>query len=131
MSVCILLVDDSPEILELLTLSYHARDDVRVVGKARNYDDAVKLLGSTVVDVISIDVHMGQFTGFDLCRTVRRARPDVFITMCSGDASFAAKQLAESCGAHYYLEKPIDFERIDRMLQVYNDWITVPSRAQG
>lgn len=121
MSMRMLLVDDSPELLDVMESMYRFKR-VDVVGTARGNEEAQDILNKKSVDVISIDIYMGKYCGFDLCRTVRRTLPHVFITMCSGEASVEMKDIASSCGSHYFLEKPIGVENIDALVQTYHEW---------
>ena len=87
--VRVLLVDDMPDILEVLELMFSFQPDVKVVGTARNNAEAQIVLNHKAVDIISIDIYMGSDNGFDLCRAVHRTMPQVFITMCSSEGSVA------------------------------------------
>ncbi|GMA64788.1 response regulator [Alicyclobacillus fastidiosus] len=122
MKVRVLLVDDSREALELLELLYSFRN-ADVVGTALNFEQAKEIIERNNIDIISIDINMGEFCGFDLCRTVRRTRPNVFITMCSASDSEQDQRMANSCGAHYYLQKPIGFNDIDELMKAYFLWL--------
>jgi response regulator of citrate/malate metabolism len=123
--ISVLLVDDMPEVLEVLELMFlHHNQAVKVIGKARNKDQADDILQNNTVDLISIDIHMGEHTGFDLCRTVHRTLPHTFITICSADGTEENKKLALSCGAHYFLQKPVDLGCVEQLLEEYHDWKT-------
>lgn len=119
MLIHILLVDDSPEILDILTDIYGERSDVRIVGTARTYDEAFKILNEQPVDMVSLDIRMGTFDGLDLCRMVRRRFPNVYIIMCSGESSPETKALAYTSGARDFIQKPFNVEDINRMLSDY------------
>lgn len=120
--ISVLLVDDMPELLEVLEMMLIRNPEVHVVGKARNINQADDILQNHTVDLISIDIHMGEYNGFDLCRTVHSTLPHTFITMCSGDGTEENKKFALSCGAHYFLQKPIGLDGIEQLFSEYYQW---------
>jgi CheY-like chemotaxis protein len=120
--VRVLLVDDSREVLEVLELVYSFHPSIAVVGTALNNVEALDFLKHNLVDVISIDINMGKYNGFDLCRTVRRTMPHVFITMCSAVASDENQRIAQSLGAHYFLQKPVGIDDIQQLIDAYYAW---------
>lgn len=122
--VRVLLVDDMPDILEVLELMFSFQPDVEIVGTARNNDEALAILKHKTVDIISIDIYMGSYNGFDLCRAIRRSMPNVFITMCSSEGSPANRRLALSLGAHFFLEKPIRLEDVQSLVSAYHNLLS-------
>lgn len=120
--VRILLVDDIPDALEVLEMIFAVNPNVEIVGTARNNDEALEVLKHTVVDLISIDIYMGMYNGFDLCRTVRRKMPQIFITMCSSEGSLENRRFASSLGAHFFLEKPVSIKNVSDLIDSYQQW---------
>jgi response regulator of citrate/malate metabolism len=119
MSFRVLLVDDRPEILEVLELLYSKVAELQIVGKARNIAEAKECLRLESVDVISIDIYLGCESGFDLCEFVTEAMPHIFITMCSSEGSTDNKRMAQSCGARFFLEKPVTIENLSDLVGAY------------
>jgi DNA-binding NarL/FixJ family response regulator len=119
--VRVLLVDDIPDILEVLELMFSFQPNVEVVGTVRNNDEALAVLKHKAVDIITIDIYMGNDNGFDLCRAVHRIKPQVFITMCSSEGSPSNRQMAMTLGAHYFLEKPIRLEDVQSLVGTYQN----------
>ncbi|MCL6446370.1 MAG: response regulator [Alicyclobacillus sp.] len=117
-----LLVDDSPEILEVLRMMCQATGEIEVVATARNNQEAMAALEHIDIDLISIDILMGSFNGLDLCRSVRRRSPDVFITICSAESSEDNRRLAASCGAQHFLDKPVRMEALNELIGAYRVW---------
>ncbi|MCL6442299.1 MAG: response regulator [Alicyclobacillus sp.] len=122
--VRVILVDDAPELLEVLKWMYSLHPDVQVVGTARNNDEALELLKRIEVDIISIDIYMGKYNGFDLCRSVRKMMSHIFVTMCSSEGSGENKRIADSLGAHYFLKKPVQPQHIQELIDTYLRWLS-------
>ena len=59
----VLLTDDSPTMLQVLTRLLSAQPDVTVVGTARDGEEAVALARSLKPDVITLDVQMPGMDG--------------------------------------------------------------------
>ncbi|MCC6738283.1 MAG: sigma-54-dependent Fis family transcriptional regulator [Planctomycetia bacterium] len=100
----ILVVDDSPDTLEVIrrNLSAVDYDVVTVSGVA----EALRALDSTRVDIVITDLRMPKVSGLDLVRHVRENRGDVQIIMITGYASVPGAVEAMRTGAHEYLAKP-------------------------
>lgn len=112
MRIRTLLVDDSPETLEALMLLYTSNPEMEVVGTATNAVEAVTFLESTSIDLISIDIYLGDDNGFHLCTRIHHLYPSVFIAMCSLEDDEVYKRIAEQAGARYFLSKPITLDDI-------------------
>jgi two-component system response regulator PilR (NtrC family) len=122
MSVRVLLVDDQPEILEVLELLYSMVSGLKIVGKARNISEAKECLRRQEVDVISIDIFLGRENGFDLCQFVTEAMPHIFITMCSSEGSADNRRTAQLYGARFFLEKPVKVENLTDLVGAYHQF---------
>lgn len=114
----ILLIDDEPMMLDLLTLNispagYHCI-------KKESAIDALKYLESNSVDLILLDVMMPDMDGWEACREIRKHwdTPIIMITALS-EKSDIVKGL--QYGADDYISKPFDEEellaRIDAVLR--------------
>lgn len=121
MTIRMLLVDDSPELLEMMESMYRFRS-VDIVGTARGNDEAHTILKRKPVDIVSIDIYMGEYCGFDLCRDIHRTMPEVFITMCSSEMSCEMKAIASSSGSHYCLGKPFGLADVEELVRAYYQW---------
>lgn len=116
MKLRVALVDDSTDTLEVLSLLYSQRDDVLLVGTAKTLEEAQELVGETEVDVLSLDIRIGNRNGIDLCRAVHRDFPHVYISMCSLESDDVMMRIAEEAGASYFMAKPVLLQDIDLML---------------
>jgi two-component system, OmpR family, alkaline phosphatase synthesis response regulator PhoP len=103
----ILIVDDEPDILELL--EYNLRKESFDVVKGQNGREAVRLALEHTPDVIVLDIMMPEMDGFEACKAIRAhptttAIPVIFLTAKSGEID---EILGLELGADDFVQKPI------------------------
>ena len=106
----ILVVDDSPETLELLerNLSSEGYNVLTAGGVV----DAIKMLDDNVVDLVITDFKMPKNTGMDLIRYVRENLRNTEVMMITGYATVEGAVDAIKAGAEEYLTKPFTDEEL-------------------
>ncbi|MBN8216844.1 MAG: EAL domain-containing protein [Spirochaetes bacterium] len=107
----LLLVEDDPELVHILTQGLLAMDypTPRVAGTGL---EALKAAGEKIPDLVLMDVMLqGEMDGFVTARRLRElgAIPIIFLT---GRHDQAALDLARSAEAYAYLLKPVDFREL-------------------
>jgi len=105
------LVDDESLALDRLGKLLRATRRVDVVGKTTNPKTAVHFLSSAQVDVVFLDIHMPELSGFQLLDQLPNQPPVVFTTAYD---QYALK--AFEVNSIDYLLKPIDSAHLDRAL---------------
>jgi len=100
----ILVVDDSPDTLEVLQRNLTAQG--YQVSTARSVSEATRRLETTPPDLVITDYKMPQVDGLDLVQFVRNNYRDVEIIMITGYPSIGGAIKAVQLGASDYLEKP-------------------------
>ncbi len=102
----ILVVDDEPVILDVLRRFLEA-DDRRLLlaGSAREALAAAE--ATQEIDVALIDKNLGDGSGLDVARALRRGKPDVEVILVTGYASLDTAIQAVQIGAFDYVTKPI------------------------
>jgi DNA-binding response OmpR family regulator len=104
-SLNILVVDDEPDLREMLTRSF-AREGHRVVAVADG-QAAIDRAGSDHFDIVLLDVALGPGPdGYEVCRTLRSRRNVVPIIMLTALDSEADAVLGLEAGADDYVTKP-------------------------
>lgn len=110
----VLLVDDEPQSLEALRHSLGVFSYVTVAGTAGSGSEAVAFLQRETVDLVFLDIEMGDVSGFDLARNIQTAYPNILIVFQTGHAGFALD------GYEYkpldFLVKPVNLLRLERIL---------------
>jgi DNA-binding response OmpR family regulator len=107
----ILVVDDDPDILEIVSLVLEG-NGFRVV-TARGGAEALRLLGTgdEAPGLILLDLMMPGIDGGQVLATMReqkRSTANVVVLSCAGDAAARAAGL----GGVEYIPKPIDLDRL-------------------
>ncbi|MBI9092394.1 MAG: response regulator [Desulfobacterium sp.] len=99
-----------------------------VVHVAENSDNALKLFAEHNIQVMFLDLNLGEETGLDLCRQIRKDRPLAVIHAITGYASLFELADCRDAGFDDYFLKPVDtatllkatndaFEKIERWKQ--------------
>lgn len=115
----ILIADDSPEIIEILTILLSSEGYDLVV--ARDGEEAVRLADSSI-DLIVLDVMMPLKSGFIACKEIREktVAPILFLTARGQDSD---KSMGFSAGGDDYLSKPFSYSeflaRVKSLLRRY------------
>jgi two-component system, response regulator RegA len=106
----VLLVDD-----DTTFLSTFAREFTRRhwrVATAASADAAADAVRKHRPKVIVLDLMLGDTSGLDLIEQLRSEAPTTRIVMTTGHPSLDSAVEAMRRGAHHYLEKPCDVERL-------------------
>ncbi len=105
----ILIVDDErgPRESLRMILSPHYR-----LHLADSSSEALELLRTTSVDLVTLDLNMPGMKGDDLMRIIRHEFPEVEIIIITGDASVDTAAEAVRYGISDYLQKPFDVVQV-------------------
>ncbi|HTR51887.1 MAG TPA: sigma-54 dependent transcriptional regulator, partial [Kofleriaceae bacterium] len=114
----ILIVDDEKNIRR--TLRMVLEGEGHVVHEAGSIAEAEAVLGRAAIDVILLDVKLGDDNGLDLLRTLKTrgddtmasATADIPVVMISGHATIEDAVSATRLGAFDFMEKPLDRNRV-------------------
>lgn len=122
-----LVIDDAPSNLEtigrLLSIAGHA-----MVG-ARGGQDGIAKAREGRFDLILLDLHMPDLTGYDVLAALKTegVLPATPVYMLSADASPEAIRDTQTLGARGYLTKPINYIKLLALLETVADSATRPS----
>jgi len=107
MAYKILLVDDEPDILEII--SYSLESAGYKIYKANNGLEAIKIAKKIIPDLIIMDLMMPHMNGIDACEKIRKSNNlnDVIITFLSARGEDFSKIAGFEAGADDYITKPI------------------------
>ena len=111
----ILIVDDKVKLCETLAktfgqLGYHAL-------YATNSQDALRLLSASPVQVVLLDIMLGEENGIDILQQMKRVRANLQVIMITGYASIESAVQSIKLGAFDYVKKPLDFEYLLRVVE--------------
>ncbi len=105
--VKILVVDDEPDILEIL--SYNLKREGYQVYTASNGDEAVKKAAEVMPTLIILDIMMPQMDGVEVCRAIRANKEfdEVLIAFLTAREEDYSQIAALDVGGDDYITKPI------------------------
>jgi two-component system OmpR family response regulator len=117
-NLSVLLVGDSRVLAERLRETLLSVPGVQLAGTVDSEADAVALLQRQPVDVVLLDLHLRQGTGFGVLRAIPndQVRKTVVIVLTNYDLA-EYRRAAAALGARHFLDKLRDFERLPILLQ--------------
>jgi DNA-binding response OmpR family regulator len=99
----ILVIDDEMVMRSLITIALQRKG--YTVFNVDNPLEAIKLLTSSIPDLIILDIMMPGMNGIDLCRHIRTQAADVPIVVFSALDDAQSIENAYNAGANNYLHK--------------------------
>ena len=108
----ILMVDDNPELVELLRLSFEEAGFE--VATASNGMEALEKARAGAPDLIVLDLELPELDGFAVCEILRRdpSTHPIPILMLTGLSSQFGRLIGLGCGANEYVTKPASPEHV-------------------
>lgn len=107
-----LIVDDESVSREILTFLCEKEPELNLVSNFSNAMDAFRYLNKEDVDLIFLDIHMPDFTGFDFIQTLKNP-PLIIITTSDKESALKAFEFDAIID---FLYKPIDQERFKKSI---------------
>ena len=110
-----LIIDDDPIAIEIISRVATDFDEIEIIESFDSAIDAIKYVNNNNedIDVLFLDVHMPNFTGFDLIQTLKNPPQIILIT---GDKNFALEAFEYDCIVDY-LVKPVTKDRFAKALK--------------
>ncbi len=119
----IALVDDEP--IQLKTVLASLKSALATLGiayrKIDTFTSGEAFLASWQpggYDVVVLDIYIDKENGVDVARKIRERDSDVILTFCTSSNEFASESY--EVGAAYYLQKPVNEEKMVGMLKRLN-----------
>lgn len=128
------IVEDNPQMMNLLNNILEQEDGFCVVGKAENGEDAYNMIMETSPDVVLMDVIMPKMDGISVMEKVKRERggkkvPSFIMVTAAGSDNVAAD--AFQLGASYFIMKPFNREIVlDKIRRVCCSTVRTPIYAE-
>ena len=116
-NLSVLLVEDSRVLAERLRETLLSVPGVQLAGTVESEADAVDALQRQPVDVVVLDLHLRQGTGFGVLRAIPpKSKHIVAIVLTNYDLA-EYRRAAAALGAQHFLDKLRDFDRLAPLLQ--------------
>lgn len=112
----VLLVEDSPIIRDRLMNMLQEMKNIERIFQAGNYEEAVEILSLQPANVLILDIGLPGKSGIDLLRTIDQRQYKLSIIVFTNQADEYYRKLCLSLGAHYFLDKTKDFDKIPALI---------------
>ncbi|MGA8219418.1 MAG: response regulator transcription factor [Solirubrobacterales bacterium] len=110
--ISVFLVDDVPELRELIRLGMEEDPGFEVVGEAGDGRTALEGIAETRPAAVLLDLSMPDMNGLEAIPEIRRSDPDVAIIVLSGFSADRMSGHAIERGADGYVEKGTPIQEI-------------------
>ncbi len=121
-----IIIDDEATARAIINQLCSNVDSLNVLEEFPNAIQAIKYLNQNDVDLIFLDIHMPDFTGFDFIETIKNP-PKIVLT--TSDANFAIQAFEYDCIVDY-LVKPITPERFKKAIQKAEAVTSTPKKTK-
>lgn len=116
MNELILVIDDKEKLCRSLQLNF------RQLGYRNHYclngESALRYIAQDRPDLILLDQALGDEDGIDVLIAIRQICPDVPVIMITGYGSIGNAVRAMKIGAADYIQKPLNFERLHKIIDL-------------
>lgn len=116
--VKILIVDDEKDFVEMFSMRLTKQGEN--VSTAYSGEEALKVLGTSPIDVVILDIRMPGMDGIETLKKIKADYPLVEVILLTGHGSTETAVEGMKSGAFDYLMKPADFKDINTKLA--NAW---------
>nr|WP_315254854.1 LytTR family DNA-binding domain-containing protein [uncultured Flavobacterium sp.] len=108
-----IIIDDEEMARVIIAQMVSDHKGLNLAQEFSNAMQAIKYLNQNDVDLIFLDIHMPDFTGFDFIQTIKNPPKIILVT---SDKNFAIEAFEYECIVDY-LVKPITQERFEKAVQ--------------
>jgi len=115
----ILIVDDDEKVLDVLKKYIENKNPDFKIYTADNGFDAGLIITKTHPAIVILDLLMPGMDGFEVCRKIKTApsTKDIRVIAMTGYPDKENIEKIKEAGADYILEKPIDFEKLAKLIE--------------
>lgn len=104
----VMIVDDHPDLREIVATYLAADAELEIVGSANNAGDALALVERANPSVAIIDQRIGPELGSDLCRRIREVAPSTHCVIFTGLKAAETEEWSSAGGASAVISKGDD-----------------------
>lgn len=112
----ILLVDDTADISRLISQLIREVPGVGTIDCVENLNKAYACISSKKPDVVLLDIHLKNESGFELLGFLNEKHPEIKVVMVTNLSQSAYRQKSKEMGAHYFIDKSKEFEKLPGIL---------------
>ena len=112
----VLLVEDENSLASLIQLNLEI-EGLRVIHVDLG-SKAFQVFSESKIDLVILDVMLPEITGFDLCKMMKKLKPEIPILFLTAKATSEDKIRGLSIGADDYIVKPFDLKELLLRVQI-------------
>ncbi len=117
-----IIIDDEATARAIISQLCSNNSSLTILEEFPNAIEAIKYLNQNKVDLIFLDIHMPDFTGFDFIQTLKNP-PKIILT--TSDPKFAIEAFEYDCIVDY-LVKPITLPRFEKAIKKAESIPSIP-----
>lgn len=111
----VLIVDDEPDILELLEITLSRMN--LAVSCAQNFTDATRLIATQTFDFCLTDMRLPDGDGIALVENIQQHRPDMPVAVITAHGNMELAIKAMQAGAYDFVSKPVSLEKLRNLIE--------------
>ncbi len=115
----VMIVEDDPMVAMINEQFVNRSGDFSVAYRCNNGEDALKILDSSPVDLVIMDVYMPRLDGIETLKKVREKDIPISVIMVTAANDNRTVEEAIRLGAVDYLVKPFTFDRFKQALEKF------------
>lgn len=117
----VLLVEDSPLLIQRISELIEDLSSVQLVGTASSETEAVVRLAAGGVDAVILDLQLNTGSGFGVLRALKDRTAGPAVIVFTNFAIGAYRETALALGARHFLDKSRDYAQLPAVLQELSD----------
>ena len=121
LAIQILLVEDSPTVKDMGMRILQNNLPAVKIDAAETGREAIDLATKNNYDIILMDLGLPDINGYEVTEAIHKIIPDAFIVALTAQAANEARYACLNAGMHNAFEKPLDDEKIHRIVQLWKD----------
>jgi len=114
----VMIVDDSPLVVERIEQVLAEVSAIRLVAKAGTGADAIRGIKQERPDVVILDIQLPGGSGLDVLREAKQLEPAPVVIMFTNIDEPAYRQKCSELGAEFYLEKATQFDELTHVFRL-------------
>ena len=115
--VRVLVVEDSRRVTDRIREMLDQIPEVETVGAVESESEAVSSLRRTAPDVVILDLHLKQGTGFGVLKSMPLSMPRPIVVVLTNFALPQYRTQAQALGVQYFLDKSREYDRLPDILR--------------
>lgn len=113
----VLIVDDSKLLRVRLAEMVEMLPGAEVVGRAKDFDEAVELIKRMKPQIVILDIKMPGRNGIDVLRIIKNKYPHMVTIMFTNYSEDEYRQKCQDIGADFFFDKTTEFQSVEDVLR--------------